>query len=293
MLNKIKSQFSINDVENLSGIKAHTIRIWEKRYQLFSPERNNIGIRKYDIKDLQKIFNVSFLLDNGYKISKVAKFTEQDLASKVNELYSNTSLSNKYINQLKIVTVQFNKLKFEEVYQQLLKSKSVLEIFKDVLIPFLASIGMQWQINAINEAHEHFISTIIQQKLLIETEKIPTLNAINNKNYVLFLPKNEMHNIAILFIQYQMKLKGYSTIYIGENFSLIHLATVAKSIINPVFVTYFTILPEENLLHQFLQKITEQILIPYKSKLLVACNNSINLSKYKLVTQVNSIEDVC
>lgn len=293
MLNKIKSQFSIYDIENPSGIKAHTIRIWEKRYGICCPERNDIGVRKYCVKDLQKIFNISFLLDNGYKISKVASLSDEELTLKVKELHNSSTLNNKYINQLKIATLEFSIAKFEEVYQQLLKSKTFLELLKEVFFPFLSSIGIQWQINAITEAHEHFVSTLIKQKILIEIEKLPNSTPINDKNYVLFLPKNEMHNIAMLFIYYQMKLKGYSAIYIGENLSVAHLSTVAEAIHNAVFVTYFTILPEESLLHDYLQLMTNEILIPYNATLLLGSSSTINLTEFTHIKSVCSIEEVC
>lgn len=293
MLNKIKSQFSIYDIENLSGIKAHTIRIWEKRYGICCPERNDIGVRKYCVRDLQKIFNISFLLDNGYKISKIASLSDEELTLKVKELHNSTTLNNKYINQLKIATLEFSVSKFEEIYQQLLKSKTFLEVLKEVFFPFLSSIGIQWQINAIKEAHEHFVSTLIKQKILIEIEKMPNSTPINDKNYILFLPKNEMHNITMLFIYYQMKLKGYSAIYIGENFSVSHLATVAETVNNPVFVTYFTILPEEDLLKSYLDEISEIILAPYNCSLLFGSSSSPDLTKYDRIKAICSIEEVC
>lgn len=163
-MNSVKTSFSIRDMENLSGIKAHTIRIWEKRYNLFRPERTNTNIRTYNITSLQKLLNVTLLYNNGYKISKIAKLGDEKIPALVNEIVSQKSEKNHTLNSLKLSMLNFDQSLFLKTYNGLMEEKSFTQIFNEVFIPLLNELGLLWQTNTISPAHEHFISNLIKQK---------------------------------------------------------------------------------------------------------------------------------
>jgi DNA-binding transcriptional MerR regulator len=200
-MNNIKNTFSIKDLENLSGIKAHTIRIWEKRYNLLEPERTDTNIRTYNLDNLQKLLNVSYLNNNGYKISKIATILNVNSPTIVKEIAQKKSIQNPAINDFKIAMLNFDPSKFYTTYISLSKEISFRDIFYKVFIPLLSEIGMLWQTNTINPAHEHFISTLIRQKILVNTELIQAENKLpSSKTFVLYLPDNEIHELGLMFI---------------------------------------------------------------------------------------------
>ncbi|WP_318310022.1 MerR family transcriptional regulator [Flagellimonas crocea] len=246
-MNSVKSSFSIRDMENLSGIKAHTIRIWEKRYNLFCPERTDTNIRTYNLENLQKLLNVTLLYNNGYKISKIAKLGEAKIPSLVNEIISQKSEKSHAINSFKLAMLNFDQSLFLNTYNGLLDQKSFTQIFNEVFIPLLNELGLLWQTNTISPAHEHFISNLIKQKIYIHTEKLQ-FEAPTKKDlvYVLFLPENEIHELGLLYINYQLALHGYKTIYLGQTMPIESLEDLLKYYKNIRFVSYFTVSPTKD-----------------------------------------------
>ena len=158
-MNNVKKSFSIRDLENLSGIKAHTIRIWEKRYELLSPERTSTNIRTYSLASLQKLLNITLLYNNGYKISKIAKLQEADIPL--------------------ISMINFDLSLFQNTYSSLLSEKSFRDIFWEYFIPLLNELGLLWQTDTISPAHEHFITNLIKQKIYTSTEKLQLIEKEN------------------------------------------------------------------------------------------------------------------
>ena len=217
-MNTIKTSFSIKDLENLSGIKAHTIRIWEKRYNLLEPERTNTNIRTYNLRSLQKLMNISFLNSNGYKISKIAALDEFQIASKVKEISYQGHTESHAFNAFKLAMLNFDQALFYNTYNRLLEEKSFREIFYELFIPIIQDIGLLWQTLTITPSHEHFLSTHIRQKVLIHIERLQSANPKpDTKTFVLFLPLNEIHDIGLLFINYELLSRGYHTIFLGES----------------------------------------------------------------------------
>ena len=157
-LNNIKQRFTIKDLENISGVKAHTIRIWEKRYNLLIPKRTETNIRYYTIENLQKILNIVFLNNNDFKISKIAKMSEDEIILHSRELALSAFVNDDAINSLKISMFQFDKSLFNATYSKLLQHKTFREIFNDIFVPFLDHIGLLWQTDTLLPAHEHFIT---------------------------------------------------------------------------------------------------------------------------------------
>lgn len=257
-MNNVKTSFSIRDMENLSGIKAHTIRIWEKRYNLFSPERTDTNIRTYNLESLQKLLNVTLLYKNGYKISKIAKLGDEKIPSLVKEIIALKSEKSHAINAFKLAMLNFDQSLFLSTYNDLMEEKSFTQIFDDVFIPLLNELGLLWQTNTISPAHEHFISNLIKQKIYIHTEKLQLESpSKQDEVYVLFLPENEIHELGLLYINYQLALHGYKTIYLGQTMPIESLEDLLKYYDNIRFVSYFTVSPTKDNIHVYFEKIGE------------------------------------
>jgi len=246
MNNVVKTKFSIKDLESLSGIKAHTIRIWEKRYNLLEPVRTPTNIRTYTLSDLQKLLNVVFLLKNNYKISKIAQNSSKKIAAIVAEIIANKSFSNENhaINSFKISMMNFDQNLFYKTYNSLLETNSFTEIFYEVFLPLLHEIGLLWQTDTINPSHEHFIFNLIKQKILVNIEKMQrAVSPLYDKTYALFLPENEIHELGLLFLNYEIVARGHKVIYLGQSIMLENLKYLSVNHPNLSFVTFFTIQP--------------------------------------------------
>lgn len=259
-MNNIKTEFSIKDLENLSGIKAHTIRIWEKRYNLLSPNRTDTNIRYYSLESLQKLLNVSYLNKNGYKISKIANLEENEIPTVAKEIASRTSLKNHAINSFKLAMMNFDQNLLYKTYNNLLQEKSFKQIFYEIFIPFLEELGMLWQTDTISPAHEHFITVFIKQKILVNIEKIQNIEPLNSsKTFVLFLPDNEIHDIGLLFINYELTSKGHKSIFLGESVPMESLADLQKFYNNIVFLSYFTVKPDKDHISKYIEDFNNNI----------------------------------
>ena len=260
-MNNIKNTFSIKDLENLSGIKAHTIRIWEKRYNVLEPMRTDTNIRFYDLSCLQKLLNITLLHDYGYKISKISKMPEEKIPFLVREIISQKSAKHHAISSFKMAMMNFDQTLFASTYNNLLSEKSFKEIFYDVFIPLMNEIGFLWQTDTITPAHEHFLSYLVKQKLLINTEKLllvaPTKT---DKIFVLYLPMNEIHELGLMYLNYEIISKGYKTIYLGESVPTENLKSLKNYFDNIVFVCYATVEPNASEIHQYIKTIEDEVL---------------------------------
>jgi DNA-binding transcriptional MerR regulator len=238
-MNKIKDTFTIQDFEILTGIKAHTIRIWEKRYNILTPSRINRNVRVYSLSELQKILNISLLYKNNYKISKIAKLSD-DLLSEEAKTVALSDFSNNYeINSLLLCMFTFDENLFQNIYLKLLKKDSFIEIFSNTYIPLLNHLGLLWQTNSIKPAHEHFISNLIYQKIALNTAALPNIETIKEPVNVLFLPFGEIHDLGLFFLNYYLKLKGERTVYLGKSIPFDNLFYVNSQIKSITWITYF------------------------------------------------------
>lgn len=260
-MNNVKNVFSIKDLENLSGIKAHTIRIWEKRYNVLAPMRTETNIRSYDLVNLQKLLNITLLHNHGYKISQISRLSEDKIPQLANEIISDKSYKHHAISAFKMAMMNFDQALFLNTYDKLLSEKPFREVFTDILIPFLIDVGFLWQTNTISIAHEHFISYLIKQKLLINTEKLqykqPTKE---DKVFILFLPKMEIHELGLLYLNYEIQFSGYKSIYLGADVPNYSLRDVKKHFDNITYVCYMTVEPNKSVLNDFLKEIKNEIL---------------------------------
>ena len=260
-MNKVKTIFTVKDLENLSGIKAHTIRIWEKRYQIFTPQRTENNIRLYENEDLTNLLNVSFLNNFGYKISKIAKLNETERQDLVKSIYSEKSKRDLAINDFKIAMLNFDAQLFHKVYDQVCKEKSFKDVFYNIFIPLLDEIGMLWQTGTIKPSHEHFISYLIKQKLnsIIENLQLNT-PITSDKIYVLFLPQTEVHDLGLMFINAELINNGHQTVFLGDNIPLSDLVDFTNHFDDITFVSYFTVAPTADELNGYLNEFHSRIL---------------------------------
>lgn len=293
-MNNIKNQFSIKDLENLTGIKAHTIRIWEKRYNLLKPKRTNTNIRYYDLASFQKLLNVSYLNNNGYKISKIATIEEQQIPSLVREIATKGNIESHAINAFKLSMLNFDQALFYNTYESLLREKAFDEIFYDIFIPLLTEIGLLWQTDTITPAHEHFISSLIRQKILINTEKIQS-KQINKstKTFVLYLPENEIHELGLMFINHQLVSKGYQSIFLGYSVPLESLLDLQNYYDEIIYVSYFTVMPDKNSIENYITDFNKLLINKTNTKLWVLGQmlNALNLNDLpKGITPFKSIQ---
>lgn len=256
----IKTTFSIKDLENLSGIKAHTIRMWERRYDLFDPERSETNIRHYELQDLQKLLNVCYLKNEGLKISSIANLPNTEIEERVRDNAQLKGLPNQELQQLKLAMVNFNEVLFHEVYETALEQRGFTALFYEVFIPFLVELGNLWHSNTINIAHEHFISNLIKQKILLQTEKF----GLNHRKksdqvHVLFLPENEMHDLGLLFFNYKLRESGYKTVFLGASMSLDVLSFFQRNGQKPIFASFLTVSSSSKDLIHFLTQFNKKL----------------------------------
>lgn len=234
--------YSIKDLEVLSGVKAHTIRIWEKRYGLLTPSRTDTNIRFYDDTDLRKILNVSMLVNNGFKISKVAKFDAIKIKDSVMEVTQNKTSESDYIDRLILYMLNFDNIGFYNFTSEIIAKKGFEDAVLKVFFALFERIGIYWQVGSIFPAQEHYVTSILRQKLIAEIDKLGIQNT-KGSTILFFLPGGELHEMSLLFYSYLAQKHGYNVIYLGqfvpfEDLAKVQLHTkidyVFTALINPL-----------------------------------------------------------
>ncbi|MEJ7587432.1 MAG: MerR family transcriptional regulator [Ferruginibacter sp.] len=211
--------FTIKDLENLSGIKAHTIRIWEQRYQFLKPSRTGTNIRYYSNEELKKVLNIALLNKYGFKISNIDKMNEVEIREKTLSLTQIEAQHERLVNELIQCMVDIDMDKFEDILDNYIHLKGIERTITQIIFPFMERIGILWITNHINPAQEHLVTNIIRQKLIVGIESVSTSLKVK-KTILLFLPEGEYHELGMLFMYYLLKNRGVSTIYLGANIPL-------------------------------------------------------------------------
>jgi len=210
-------KYSIKDLEKLTGIKAHTIRIWEKRYDIVCPLRTTTNIRFYSDSDLKRLLNVSILNRNGFKISNIVRLSMDEINHSVMEAAAKFVNWESQIENLIIAMIDLDENKFEKSISNSILKLGFDETVSSIIYPFLAKVGLLWQIGTINPAHEHFITNLIRQKLIIAIDAENKSLRPNSKTFILFLPQGELHELSLLFYSFLIKKRGHRVIYLGQN----------------------------------------------------------------------------
>jgi len=219
--------YSIKDLENLTGIKAHTLRIWEKRYGIIDPKRTDTNIRYYLDEDLKKIMNIALLNRNGYKISKIAKMENGKIQSIAAEL---TAVDRSFENQLDGLTLsvlELNEENFLKIFNANINQSGFRKSMLQVIYPLLDKLGMMWMAGSVEPVHENFVSHLIKRKCLVEIDKLST-EIENKKKFLLFLPRGENGELSLLFLHFLIKSNGFEVINLGSNVDLKNLSSACK-----------------------------------------------------------------
>lgn len=211
------SSYSIKDLERISGIKAHTLRIWEQRYNIISPNRTDTNIRHYSDEDLKSVLNIGILNNCGYKISKIAKMQKEEISASVVEITGNNFDANVQIDNLIIAMTEMDEDRFEKFLSANILRSGFEKTFLEILHPFMVKVGILWLTNSINPAQEHFISNLVRQKLIAAIDGTVIAGNQEAAKCLLYLPENELHEINLLFANLILKKNGFKTIYLGQS----------------------------------------------------------------------------
>lgn len=250
--------FTIKDLENLSGIKAHTIRIWEQRYSFLKPQRTNTNIRFYTNNDLKLILNIALLNRHGFKISSINKMSNDEMENKILSLSQQGTYEERIINELIQSMVELQMDDFERLLSNYISSRSFEEAIQLVIFPFLERIGLLWQTNHINPAQEHLVSNIIRQKLIVAIDALGS--PIKNDTLVLlFLPENEHHELGLLFSYYLFRKQGIRVIYLGASVPLRDLQFIVDRKKPGYLYTHITSLANHLRFEKFLQNLENHV----------------------------------
>ncbi|MCS6975085.1 MAG: MerR family transcriptional regulator [Cyclobacteriaceae bacterium] len=252
-------QYSIKELEKLSGIKAHTIRIWEKRHGIVQPQRTSTNIRLYSDEDLKRIINVSLLNHNGLKISRIARMSNEEINQKIAELSRQKTDAELFIDQLVVSMVDLDEWKFNEVITQLEERIGFIRTITEVVYPFLEKIGVMWQTGTITPAHEHFISNLIRQKFITAIASLP-IAPRSAPSALLFLPEGELHEFGLLFFHYITRKKGYYTFYLGQSVPLADVLTIYDTHQPKVVISNFISQPAPSQLQSYLNRLAGHML---------------------------------
>jgi len=283
-MNKVKSSFTIKDLENISGIKAHTIRIWEKRHRLLSPTRTNTNIRRYSLASLQKLLNITLLYNNGSKISKIASLEKDEISTMVREIALKSNSEQVAINALKLSMVNFDTSLFDVTYEEILLQNDFEFVYINVFMPLMSELGILWQTNAISPSHEHFITNLIKQKIHIQTEFLQkdSISQQNSKLFVLFLPEDEIHDLGLLFLNYFILKNGYKTIFLGQSLQTESLETLINLTNDICFVTYLTVEPNKDDINFYIKDFNDRLLKSKSSNLAILGPQQVHINTPKL-----------
>lgn len=251
-------RYSIKELEKLSGIKAHTIRIWEKRHKIILPERTDTNIRFYSDDDLKKIINVSLLNNSGLKISKIADLTDEELKQQVTALSQAQTAPEIHIDQLVVAMVDLDEENFEHILNGFILRYGFEHSVTEIIYPFLDKIGVLWQTGNVTPAQEHFISNLIRQKLITAIDGLP-LPPRNRPVALLFLPDNELHELGLLFYYYITKKSGLRTYYLGQMVPYRDLIEICKAHRPTYLITSITSSPGPGDLQAYLDKLCTEM----------------------------------
>lgn len=293
-MDNIKNTFTIKDLEHLTGIRAHTIRIWEKRYAILKPIRTSANFRLYDTASLQKILNICTLNNHGYKISHIAKMEEGRIPELVREILTDKTVSDHAISDFKIAMMNFDTRLFLATYNSLLNTKSFRDIFYDSFIPLLDEMGMLWQTHTITASHEHFISNLIKQKIILNIERQQIKeNTIKDRTYVLYLPEGEIHEVGLMLINYELLYYGFHTVYLGESVPMEDIVNIGTIFGNVTYVTYLTIERSPGDTSRYVGEMQEKVLKQENSQLIICgrCSSLVEKNHYNNLQTYRSVKE--
>ncbi|QNF34271.1 MerR family transcriptional regulator [Adhaeribacter swui] len=249
-------QYSIKELEQLTGIKAHTIRIWEQRYGILKPKRSETNIRTYDDDDLKHILNVSLLNQNGFKISKIACMSSCQIGEAILTFTERQEDCPHQISALVCAMIEMDEERFDKVLTTIILQRGFEAAVNQLVLPFLQKIGILWQTGNINPAHEHFVSNIIRQKFIVAIDGQVIPNSMDAPRFILFLPEGELHELGLLFMQYILRSRQMRVMYLGQNLPLVDLVKAYEGFRPDYFCTVITSVPARDQLQAYLDELS-------------------------------------
>ncbi len=283
------TRYSIRDLEQLTGIKAHTLRIWEKRYGVVTPRRTPTNIRYYTDEDLKKLLNISILNRHGFKISNIANLENDDLGKKIISITNKTIDTDSNIENLIIAMIELDEGKFEKILTTLIINLGFEDTFIKVIIPFFEKVGVLWQIGTINPAQEHFMTNLIRQKIIVAIDGLITSGILSKQSkFILYLPDGELHELGLLFYSYLIQKRGHKVIYLGQMVPFDDLIEIAKIQQPDAFLTFFT----ANLLNENIQQHLEELSLQFPETKIFAGGLQFKLNDFDVPSSVSIITNV-
>lgn len=252
------SNYSIRDLEQLSGIKAHTLRIWEQRYNIISPKRTDTNIRTYDDKDLKLVLNISLLKDHGYKISEISRMSQDEMHQEVIAISEKQLNYPDQIHALTIAMLDLDEERFEKIVNTNILKFGFESLMINIIYPFLSRIGTLWITGSIGPAQEHFITNLIRQKLIVAIDGQFTKQRAGSKKYLLYLPEGELHEISLLFADYIIRSRQNKVVYLGQSLPFTEVE-FAYDIHKPDFIfSVITTVPGQDEIQPYVYKLAQR-----------------------------------
>jgi DNA-binding transcriptional MerR regulator len=285
------AQYSIHDVELISGVKAHTLRIWEQRYDFIKPHRSDTNIRSYNDEQLKLLLNVSILIKNGIRISKIAAMSKEDLRNQVLKTVEKDQPADKLIDFLVYAMLDFDETRFEKILSDAVIKHGFENAFSAVIVPFMIRVGTLWTTGSVYPAQEHFISNLIRRKVIAATDGLYVDQNEKSRKFVLFLPEYETHEILLLFTEYLLRKNNHHVIYLGSSVPLAELELTYNKLKPDYLVTYMTISPAGMDPGKYLQMLSDTF---PKAKIIAsgAQMHDVQLNKGSNVTRINSEKEL-
>ena len=269
------NRFSIKDIEILTGIKPHTIRIWEQRYGIIKPQRTATNIRYYTENDLKLMLNVSLLNKMGFKISKITCLKPNEIEHKVLSLVEQANDADINLSALLNCMVRLDEDTFEHLLNKYLETNGLETTMTRILFPFLYRIGLLWQTGSITPAYEHFFTNLVRQKIIAAIDKQVLTPLPDAKRFLLFLPPNEPHELGLLYAHYVIRQRGHRSVYMGLNLPIEHIICAHECCQPDFIVTTLTSCIKINAIEEFIVQISKTF---SKSKILLSGAQAVNKS---------------
>lgn len=255
---KNKQQYHIKDIEHITGIKAHTIRIWEQRYQILTPERTDTNIRYYNDDDLVYLMNVAYLNSNGVKISKIAKYDKAFLMKQVAEISLQTNELSQIIDGLMLATIKLDESLLDSIIEAQIKSLGFEQAMIKIIYPFLENIGFLWLTGSIRPVHERYVSNFIRSQLILAIQELKQQPRKQLPIFLLFNAEKEMHEISLLFFHYLLGSRGLNSIYMGTNLPKEDALTIIEKYHPDYIVSVFTSFPPAKDINNYIKTFTQK-----------------------------------
>lgn len=284
-------KYKISDLENLSGIKSHTIRIWEQRYKILTPLRSETNIRYYDDEQLKKLLNVVSLMNAGSKISAIGKLSTEEINDRVSSIINSVETGVKeqmLINQMISAGLSFDEILFEKAFSSCILSFGVMDAYQKVFYPMLNKIGLLWSITEMNPSQEHFVSNLVKQKIFAAIDALnpPKKDA---EKWVLFLPEGEQHELGLLIANYALRSKGVQVYYLGQSVPVENLNVIAHKMNPTHFLTFSVRSNQKDNIDNFFSIMNKELNNP---NITICCNNELagSIKTFNNLNTINSFK---